>query len=258
MERRTIQNVLLATLIALGTLGVPSAMAQESTLRHFQCYEIRPSPRFAPIGVNLVDQFNSPGGAFVNVKKPRNVCVPANKNDEDPGAVADPQHLAGYRLSRPSPKFAKLFNQEIVNQFGTTFVDVVKPSELLVPSTKSLIGPPSPPDGDLDHFTCYKVRRARGTPKFQRIFGVKVEDQFFSSAGAAFVDIIKPKLLCAPTNKNGEDPGAEAGTAHLLCYKVRSVGGLDFLPVFVNNQFGEESYQLKRRKLFCVPSLKNP
>ena len=86
-------------------------------LDHFQCYEIRPSPPFAPFGVVLVDQFNSPGGAFVTVKKPRSVCAPASKNDEDPDAVADPAHLTAYRVGRPSPKFQKVSNQEIVNQF---------------------------------------------------------------------------------------------------------------------------------------------
>jgi hypothetical protein len=151
-----------------------------------------------------------------------------------------------------------VFNQEIVNQFGTTFVDVVRPTALLVPSGKSLVGPPASASAFLDHFTCYKVRRSRGTAKFQRVPGVKVEDQFFPPPTGALVDVIKPTMLCAPTNKNGENPGAEDHPDHLLCYKVRGGGGLKFLDVFINNQFGQQTYQLKQRRQFCVPSLKNP
>ena len=51
----------------------------------------------------------------------------------------------------------------------------------------------------VDHFQCYKVKRSKGSPKFQKILGVTVQDQF----GTVKVDLLKPIRLCAPANKNG-------------------------------------------------------
>src|SRR5262249_56436284 len=89
------------------------------------------------------------------------------------------------------------------HQFGMTVLDVVRPDILLVPTLKTLVlpGPPALTQPTIDHFQCYKVKPTPGAPKFQKILGVKVDDQF----GTATLDLLKPALLCAPANKQNED-----------------------------------------------------
>jgi hypothetical protein len=137
-----------------------------------------------------------------------------------------------------------------VDQFGTLQLDVVRPVLFMVPTAKNGV-PLAPPPGD--HFTCYKVRRSRGTAKFvQRT--VTVADQFQSVTE----NIIKPVHLCAPANKNGEDPSAPLHPDHLLCYKAKSATPFGDIDVNVANQFGPDQYRLIHRRELCVPALKNP
>src|SRR5262249_46610156 len=98
-----------------------------------------------------------------------------------------------------------------------------------------------------------KVRRSRGTPRFQRIVGVNVEDQF----GTGRIDLLRPSRLCAPVNVRGEEPGAETHPSHLLCYKVKARAPFDDKHVWLGNQLGPlDDVLLTRRQQFCVPSLK--
>ena len=142
--------------------------------------------------------------------------------------------------------------QLVSNQFGDITVDVVKPARLLVPSSKSLAGPPAPLASPIDHFTCYKVKRSRGSARFAKV-SVSIETQFETVT----LDVTKPLRLCAPTNKNDEAPGTENNLGHLLCYRVHAQTGFPSTAVFVNNQFGQQHYVLSQRREFCVPSLKN-
>ena len=217
-------------------------------LDHFQCYEVKRRV-FTPIPVTVTDQFGTTAGSSVD--RGEVFCAPADKNGEDPGAEDDPDFLAGYRFKHP---FTKVRNQKIVNQFGTTFVDVLRPAWLFVPSSINLASPPPA----IDHFQCYKVKRSRGTPKFIQISGVNVVDYL----GSYTEILVKPRFLCAPANKNGEDPGAETHLEHLLCYKTRApkLGGVtnQFVANQFGNQLGQQGFDLIRRVEFCVPSLKNP
>ena len=218
---------------------------------HFTCYEIKPF-RFTRVqNVSLVDQY---GSSTVDVDRPNKLCAPANKNDEDPTAPTDPDHLTSFKITHTS---VKRTNQVVVNQFGTIKLDVVKSDLLFVPTAKSLVAPapPSPANPDIDHFQCYKVKRSRGTSKFVKITGVKVDDQF----GTGTIDLIKPVHLCTPVNKNNEEPGAETHVDHLLCYKVKARAPFNTKHVWLGNQFGPfTDLLLTRRQEFCVPSLKNP
>jgi cysteine-rich repeat protein/parallel beta-helix repeat protein len=222
-------------------------------LDHFECYRSRVLEPQAPIPpVQLVDQF---GTLTEKVGKPTTICNPASKNGEDPGAPAHADHLEGYSITRRfiQQGFQPIRNQKVVNQFGTIFVDVIRPLRLLVPTAQQLVSSPPPLAApNVDHFTCYTVRRTPGTAALTT-HSVTLDDEF----GSATVDVGRPTKLCAPTDKNGEDPGAENHLAHLLCYRISRpftrVGR-----VFVNNQFGPGLlYPLNRDEL-CVPSLKNP
>ena len=101
---------------------------------------------------------------------------------------------------------------------------------------KSLTGPPPPLQDPLDHFKCYRVSRARF-----RSPGITVETQF----GPLTVDIKKPLHLCAPVNKNGEDPSAPGHPDHLMCYLVRGPRPLQ-QTIFTNNQFGDGQLRILR------------
>jgi hypothetical protein len=200
--------------------------------------------------VSVQDQFHT--ASNLTLIKPNRICAPTNKQNEDPGAQDDPAHLKAWQDKHKTPKFE---NHEVVNQFGTLRLDVSRPLFLLVPASKSLTTTPPPPlvAPTPDHFQCYKVRRSRGGPKFTRINGVTAEDQF----GPYTVDLIRPKYLCAPASKNGEDPTAPTHPEHLLCYKTRKVGPFGEENVTVTDQFGSASHELIHRIELCVPSLKD-
>ena len=229
---------------------------------HFTCYKAGAtsgSVKFPgiqnPPGVVLLDQF---AGATVQVKKPKFLCAPTDKNNENPGAELHPEHLEGYAIKNSvKPIFPT--NIQVIDQFNPTGlrVDAKKQSHLLVPTVKNLSGtPPTPVAFAIDHFECYKVGVTSGTPKFVPRLALPIEDQF----GVMTVDVKKPTFLCNPVDKNGEDPTAPAHPNHLMCYQVRQIDLVKFakkVGVFVNNQFGPEQLDVKKPAELCVPALKN-
>ncbi len=215
-------------------------------LRHFQCYEMPREPFTEIPGVSAVDQF---GPSTVTVVRPKRLCNPADKNGEDPTAVQDVNHLTGYIIKQTTPHFLPIANVQITNQFGTVVATLTKPDVLLVPTAKSLTGPPGPlPARVIDHFKCYKVAKAK-----QRVSGVGVDDQF----GHIGLDVKKPFRLCAPVDKNGE--GILDPSQHLLCYKIRQTS-LPFFrgksPIFIDNQFEASQVSVDHLRELCLPSTK--
>jgi len=237
--------------------------ATPSPLDHFTCYKAGAtsgSVKFPgipnPPGVSLVDQF---GTSTAEVKRPKFLCAPTNKLGEDPTAPTHPEHLTGFQIrNSTAPTFPT--NIKVVDQFNTggLFVDAKRQSHLLVPTAKNLSAtPPTPTMFVTDHFECYKVGVTSGTPKFMPVPGVTVQDQF----GTMHVDVKKPKYLCTPVDKNGEDPTAPNHVPHLMCYQVKQVDPVPFMKmvgIFVNNQFGPEQLDAKKPSDLCVPALKNP
>ncbi|MEO6028041.1 MAG: hypothetical protein ABIR79_14345 [Candidatus Binatia bacterium] len=228
----------------------PTATATPSLppVNHFQCYETHHSPTRI-VGLPLDDQF---GPGIVEVKKAKRICAPADKNDEDPTAPDDADHLTVYTIKQTSPRFIRRKAQVVVNQFGTQTMDVVKPDRMLVPTVKSLNGTPVlPPAFGVDHFKCYRVAYAK-----LRAFGLKIHDQF----GTITIDIKKPTHLCVPADKNGE--GIPDFTQYLMCYRMRIAPRFPpaQLPatIFTRNQFGADSYRVFGPRELCVPSQLNP
>lgn len=221
-----------------------TSCAPPPDLDHFQCYESH-RPPLNKKGVSLDDQF---GASTVVVKRAKRLCAPANKNGEDPDAVEAEGHLTAYTIKQSSPHFDGKSDITVVNQFGTTALDLYRPERMLVPTSKSLTGPPNPLTQPLDHFKCYRVRGARFRRK-----GVTVETQF----GPETVDIKQPRHLCAPADKNDEDPDADTHALHLMCYQVRAEPQRP-RGVFTLNQFGPDAYDIFGLRELCVPSFKNP
>jgi hypothetical protein len=104
------------------------------TVDHFQCYLVRRAagaPRFTTItGVAATDQFGSHG---LDLRRPKYLCVPANKNDEDPTAPSNPQGLLCYK-TKQRVRFGER-TPFIDNQFLADQVEIVRRIEFCVPST---------------------------------------------------------------------------------------------------------------------------
>ena len=82
-----------------------------------------------------------------------------------------------------------------------------------------------------------------------------MDDQF----GTLTVDLKKPFMLCRPADKNFEDPDALVFPDDLMCYKSRSTprrpAAASFRgPIFIHNQFEQQTIELTRAQEFCVPS----
>jgi hypothetical protein len=240
-----------AALTALALLVAPLA-AEAQTARHFTCYRARPtggSPPFTARNASVVDQFRS---STVEVRRPQLLCAPTDKNGEDPGAPGAIDHLEDYKIT-PAVRFMPVARQTFVDQFGTHVLDVRKPLALQVPSTKARsFPPPTPAAAGVDHFTCYKTTTSKGAPRFTPQGGVTLQDQF----GGMTVELRKIRRVCVPTNKNGESPGAENHPDHLVCYQIRQTSVPAFAPqspLFVRNQFGDETLDAIKPRELCVP-----
>lgn len=115
-------------------LLVPSGkdgVAQLPPLDHFQCYKVKPSkgaPKFVKRTATISNQFES---TSVTLTKPYKVCVPADKNGEDPTAPNHPTSLICYKTK--GGRFGAS-TRTITNQFGLDEVTVIHRRELCVPS----------------------------------------------------------------------------------------------------------------------------
>src|SRR5204863_3770683 len=106
---------------------------------HYKCYKIKVTsgtPRF-PKGVQATvgDQFTSPPKVF-DVKKPRHLCNPVEKNGE-PRKNVD-AHLVCHqvKVAKGQPKHVRR-NAFVNNQFGPETMTTIKERELCVPSVST-------------------------------------------------------------------------------------------------------------------------
>jgi hypothetical protein len=208
-------------------------------LSHFQCYEIH-RKSFNRTGVALADAL---GASTVTIKRAKRICAPADKNGEDPTAALEDAHLTYYTLKQTSP-ITKVKHVTVDNQFGTATLTLTKPDRMLVPTAKSVTGPPAPLDRPIDHYKCYKVSGAK-----TKVPGIAVTDQF----GSIVVDVKKPLHLCLPAIKNDEGPLADPATA-LMCYKVNGLPQVIRPLLHTSNQFGPDDYDFFGPRDLCVPS----
>jgi hypothetical protein len=93
----------------------------------------------------------------------------------------------------------------------------------------------APEAGDASR--CGKVRRARGTPRFEPVRDVRL------AGGTARYDVRKPTRLCA------DDAGAQ-----LLCYAARARGkSARTSELWVAHELGVEKRRVGRAKEICLP-----
>ena len=125
-----------AEILAIFNAG--SAGKCKSTLSHFQCYRVETAEdeiEFAPIPVNLVDQF---GETLQILEEPAMLCVPVDKNGE--GIQNPVSHLTCYELedTDDADEFEPL-DVAVNDQFGELILTVQEPKFVCVPSTKEVL-----------------------------------------------------------------------------------------------------------------------
>jgi hypothetical protein len=219
----------------------------------FQCYEVDDSTVGPITGVGVADVFGTATVDLTATRRVKRLCNPVVASlDERLAPALPPDHLVGYVIRNRTPRFTPFTNQTVASPFGTIVVTVVRPVLLLVPSAKSLTGPPAPLTPAIDHFQCYSVRGAHS-----RVSGVHVLDQF----GSMTVDLKKPSRLCVAVDKRNE--GVIDPSASLLCYAVRPSHGTTVFrgppgTVFIDNQFGPDSLLVNHARELCVRAVLNP
>jgi hypothetical protein len=253
-----------ATLIAglgggalVGGLTVSTTPAGAQTgapPQHYLCYKATAKAGFkVPKGIRLINSL-APNG-FVPTFGPANLhCNPTVK--DVPGAqyeITSPTwHFLGWELTTKQPS-ARV---TATNQFGTAKLVATSPTELLVPSWKSLTGPPNEstntPPGE-DHYTCYPVTYAKGSAQYSAPSPVMVQDEFAS--GLVTVTVGVPKLLCLPTEKilpTGATSPINNPNLNYVCFQVSKTPILS--PVYDQNQFGQGPVTIKATKTLCLPT----
>jgi hypothetical protein len=111
------------------------------------------------------------------------------------------------------------------------------------PTPTSTLPPP-------EHFGCFEIHR----PPLN-VEGVVLADHF----GPSTVVVQRGKRICAPANKNGEDPTAVSEPEHLIAYTIRQTTPR-FFPqknVPVTNQFGDLVVTISKPDRVLVPTSKS-
>jgi hypothetical protein len=260
---------LAGAVVLLGAGGLAAGVATASAsprapapppVDHQLCYSAS-GPNFKiPAGVRLIDQF-SPNGFVPAIVNPAVVhCNPVEKilPTGQIFPITNPNaHLACFKITPPSTQPTPTV--QVTNQFGTGILIPSQPNLLCVPSWKSLTGPPgktprTPPR--LNHFTCYPVTLAPGTPPYNPP-PVMLKDEF-ATAGAVNATVNPvPSELCLPTEKilaSGKVFKIINPAMHLLCFPVTPT---PIIPkVWDENQFGTSVVHIRATNWLCVPSTK--
>jgi len=221
---------------------------------HFSCYEVtqgglKPKIQLA----SLVDRFGSYTPLLTQVHR---ICLPADKNGEDPSAPANPNHEAAYDLTGGSPAVVQS-GLKVTNQFGTFTMDIRGIDRLLVPTSKKLTAPPGPPLplNVIRHYACHDISNISGPDISKK--AVTVVDQFATTPIPGFTAKSKWKL-CVAANKNNEDPTAPTDNTALLCLFAAKTQPFGTRKLFLNNQFGPNQFANQPRATqydeLCVPS----
>jgi hypothetical protein len=102
----------------------------------------------------------------------------------------------------------------------------------------------------LNHFQCYETHRPPAG-----VFGVTLDDMF----GPGVVDLKKLKRVCAPADKNMEDPTAPTDPDHLGVFtiKQRTPRFRPVKGVIVENQFGSQSMMVTKPDRLLMPTAKS-
>ncbi len=219
--------------------------------RHL-CYLTKPEKNSLSVfevarGVTLADRLET---LTVNVKGPDLLCNPADVGGS--GIVNPAAHLRTYPVTpvKGSPKFTKRVGIGVVTELGALTVDLIQRDDLMIPASKSLTGPVSPPGANAgDRYRCYVAKVTSG-PDDQEVF---VSDQF---GQPKTYQIVRATRLCLPVSKNGDD--IENPLVDVMCFRARPAKGQPkHVPVVgistADEFFGERLRSIRENEL-CVPA----
>jgi hypothetical protein len=106
---------------------------------HYKCYRVKVSPGTPRLekglAVSVDDQFTSTPKSF-ELKKPRHLCTPVDKNGE--GIQNPSAHLFCYKVKGGVPKHVRRLGVHLNGQLGAEVIDTVKEDEVCIPSAKTL------------------------------------------------------------------------------------------------------------------------
>lgn len=167
------------------------------------------APSFASFGpVSLTDRFRT---AAYKILKPERTGLPAGLGGT---AVGDPDtYLRQYRVKEDKgvSKFDGVDDLRVESRCGTLYLDVQRPTSLLVPAAQDPGAPIAAPltsAHQLDHYLCYKAGAQTRLSNGTRVdavgegFQVEVVDDF-DGVQARRYDLTKVSMLCVPTAKSG-------------------------------------------------------
>lgn len=244
-----------AVLVGGVATAVPAGAQTSATPQHYLCYTAAAKKGFnPPAPITLVNAFTPSGGVSVTLGPATLHCNPAVK--KVPTAkykITDPTwHFLGFSFQTEQPSVTV----SVSNQFGTATLVTSSPNLLLVPSWKSLTGPPneptSAPAGE-DHYTCYPVTYLPGTAPYTPPSPVKVRDEFSSSATTVKVENVDD--LCVPTTKilpTGLSFPPSNPSLYYVCFGVSKTPIKT--PVYDQNQFGQGAVTIRATNWLCLPS----
>lgn len=112
----------------------------------------------------------------------------------------------------------------------------------------------TPTPGPLDHFSCYNLDIFNPPQLSAYLTLFPLIDRF----GVHSAWVKKPERLCAPTNKNGEDPGAPSHPVHLESYPFHYMQTtfLGAEGLLVEDQFGINAVNVVKADWLFVPTTK--
>ena len=292
MTVRQVIRIQVATTLALAW-SLAAFAAVQPPGDHYLCYKTKldaASPKFVKTQKTLVDQFRS---ATYNVTRIASVCNPATKDDGtcvttgcafgltnccsrngtractvDGDCTFAPTHPSVHQVEHRisavtgTARFASV-RVTILDQLGFRDLQVKGPMSLFEPASKIIgNGVPGPVNrAGVDRYECYKVAKPKGASlaSFIAVVSPRITDEF---GGPIAYDLSKPTKLCAPVNKNNEDPGADTHPGHLVCYKAkRQSTEPAFTPLTVStntSNFGAFVLDAVKPTELCLPAFKNP
>jgi cysteine-rich repeat protein len=229
-----------------------------ATVDALLCYRssiARGAAKFLPVrDLSVEDAF---GSRLVDLKRVRDLCMPADVNGSDPDAPEHDDVLTSY-LAResssemPAPPVRGLV---VGTAYGSLTIDLGPAERVRVPTSLDTGAPPTAPiPPDPDDFKCYQARLSIGSAAPPAPTAVPVTDGF----GPLVIDVRRPTQFCVPASLDGQNPQAPSHPEGLLCFQARTSKGHPSFSrrtgLFTHNSLGETRLDALRLSEICVPA----
>ncbi len=251
--------VMILSIVAVGDAAIVSG---PDTYLCYKASLAKGQPKLAKdLTTSLDDRFAA--AQTFDVKRVIGVCSPANR---DGTGITNPAvHLESFAIKaeKGAPKLVKT---DVVAQdpFDLRTLTVTGRVALLDVTPLALgASPPSPfasdptSDPNVNRFTCYKAKLAKGSAKFAPPLPPTVSDDVLG--GSRDLVVKKVTKLCVPVDEDGATPGAESRSSALVCYAVKLAKGS---PKFVKTTVATNTTEFVAHVLvasavseLCVPAV---